>query len=258
MRTCASSNEDGRIAFRHEFHSDRRLATLLLDRSAVQRTCWAVLAVVLLSAPAWAESPSQNGGLLFHHRPHPDVWHVDFTGSSGGAAPNAISVDLTLSPADPIPAAQPVHAAAIQHSDAYLMRARVHRYASYASLPLFAAEVYLGESLYNSADPRKNRGAHIAVGTAIIGLFGVNTVTGAWNLFGPEGRGDKQDRTIKLVHGLLMMAADVGFVATVATAPHRHRTTIPSQSAMALHRDVALTSIALGTTGYLIMFVHNF
>jgi hypothetical protein len=198
------------------------------------------------------------GGLLFHHRANADVWRVDFAAASGAAAPSVVPVDLTASPADLLAAAQPVHAAAIQHSDAFLTRGKIHRYASYASLPLFATEVYLGQSLYNSADPQKNKGAHIAVGTAIIGLFGVNTVTGAWNLFGAEGRSDKQDRTIKLVHGLLMMAADVGYVATVATAPHSHRGTIPSQSAMSLHRNVALTSIALGTSGYLIMFVHNF
>jgi hypothetical protein len=230
----------------------------VLDRFAVQRTWWAVLAVVLLSVPVWADSPSADSSLLFHHRGHADAWHVDFAALSGAAAPTVVPGDLTPSSADLMGAAQPVHAAAIQHSDAYLMRAKIHRYASYASLPLFAAELYLGETLYTSVDPQKNKGAHVAVGTALIGLFGVNTVTGAWNLFGAEGRSDKQDRTIKLVHGLLMMAADVGFVATVATAPHSHRTTIPSQSAMALHRNVALTSIALGTTGYLIMFVHNF
>ena len=176
---------------------------------------------------------------------------------ASGATAEVVAPDLSASPAD-LAAAQPLHAGAIQHSDAYLLRAKIHRYASYASLPLFATEVYLGQSLYNSADPQKNKGAHIAVGTAIISLFGVNTVTGAWNLFGSEGRSDKQDRTIKLVHGLLMMAADVGYVATVATAPQSHRFTIPSQSQLSLHRNVALTSIALGTAGYLVMFVHNF
>ena len=118
--------------------------------------------------------------------------------------------------------------------------------------------MYLGQSLYNTADPQAHKGAHVLVGTGIIGLFGINTVTGAWNMFGAEGRSDTQDRTIKLVHGSLMMAADAGFVATFATGPHSHRTTIPSQSAKALHRNVAFTSIGLGAAGYTIMFVHNF
>lgn len=217
------------------------------------RTIVAAVAAVSCSMPAWA-APSEPNGLLFRHRVNADVWQVDFAASSAPAPGVKLIPDSVLADSQPAP----VHAAAIQHSDAYLMRGKIHRYASYASVPLFAAEVYLGESLYNSADPQKNKGAHIAVGTAIIGLFGLNTVTGAWNLFGTEGRSDKQDRTIRLVHGLLMMAADVGYVATVATGPHSHRFTIPSQSAMALHRNVALTSIGLGTAGYLVMFVHNF
>jgi hypothetical protein len=171
---------------------------------------------------------------------------VDFAAS---AAPPALVIPESVS-------LQPVHAAAIQHSDAYLTRAKIHRYASYASLPLFGAEVLLGESLYNSG-ATGNKGPHIAVGTALVALFGLNTVTGGWNLFGSEGRSDRQDRTIKVIHGLLMMAADAGFVATVATAPHSGHRFIASPSQMTLHRNVALFSIGVGTAGYLLMFIHS-
>ena len=216
------------------------------------------LAIVLCSASAWAAGPDD---LLFRGQARANVWSVDFS------APPEEDATSSLQPISEWAAAAnfadgtqqaPVHAAAIQHSDAYLTRAKIHRYASFASIPLFAAEVYLGQSLYNSADPQAQKGAHVLVGTGIIALFGINTVTGAWNMFGTEGRSDRQDRTIKLVYGLLMMAADVGYVATVATAPHSHRTTIPSQSAKSLHRNIALTSIGLGAAGYTIMFVHNF
>jgi len=44
---------------------------------------------------------------------------------------------------------QPVHAVAVEHSDAYQTRAKIHRVASYATLPLFAAELALGASIYN-------------------------------------------------------------------------------------------------------------
>ena len=57
----------------------------------------------------------------------------------------------------------------------------------------------------NSSKPESTR----RFGAGIIGLFGVNTVTGAWNLFG-EGRKDPHGRTLRLVHGLLMMAATSG------------------------------------------------
>jgi hypothetical protein len=228
------------------------------------------LAIVFCSTSAWAAGPDD---LLFRGHARGEVWSVDFSAplaEDGTSSLPSLASLTSLASWAPISewagAANvadgtqqaPVHAGAIQHSDAYLTRAKIHRYASFASIPLFAAEVYLGQSLYNSADPQAHKGAHVLVGTGIIALFGINTVTGAWNLFGAEGRSVKQDRTIKLVHGLLMMAADVGFVATVATGPHSHRTTIPSQSAKSLHRNIAFTSIGLGAAGYTIMFVHNF
>jgi hypothetical protein len=234
------------------------LAAMLLGVFMMMRTGVVSLAIVLGSASAWAEGPDD---LLFRGHARANVCAVDFSAPvTEDGTPSSLPVPAWAAPASVDDGTQqaPVHTAAIQHSDAYLTRGKIHRYASYASIPLFAAELYLGQSLYNSADPQAHKGAHVLVGTGIIALFGVNTVTGAWNLFGAEGRSDTQDRTIKLVHGLLMMAADVGFVATVATAPHSHRTTIPSESAKALHRNIAFASIGLGAAGYTIMFVHNF
>lgn len=214
------------------------------------RTLLAGFAALALAAPVHAGG-STSSDLLFRHQAQADALRVDFMKHDGFM--NSVDVPTPVDDAT-----QPVHAAAIQHSEAYLTRAKIHRIASYASIPLFAAELYLGQSLYNSTDPQAHKGAHVAVGTGIIALFGVNTVTGAWNLFGAEGRSDQQDRTLKLIHGLLMMAADAGFVATVATGPHSHQTTIPSESAKSLHRNIAFTSIGLGAAGYTIMFVHNF
>jgi hypothetical protein len=154
--------------------------------------------------------------------------------------------------------AQPLHAAAVEHSDAYRTRAKIHKIASFATLPLFAAEVALGQSIYNTAAVSSgNRSAHIAVGTGIIGLFAVNTVTGAWNMFG-EDRQESKGRSLRLVHALLMMAADAGFVATAVTGPHSNRRealTIPTGEAT--HRAIAFSSIGIGTTGYLVMLIGN-
>jgi hypothetical protein len=123
-----------------------------------------------------------------------------------------------LLPADAVqqPADQTLHPVAIEHSDAYQTRAKIHKYASFATLPLFATELWLGQSVFNAppGGAGSKKGAHIAVGSGIIGLFAVNTVTGAWNMFGGEGRQEKEGRTLRLVHGLLMMAADGGFLAT--------------------------------------------
>jgi hypothetical protein len=173
------------------------------------------------------------------------------------------AASLTFALASSSPAAieqdpQPVHAAAIEHSDAYQTRAKIHKYASFATLPLFAAEVALGQSLYNTpAGTRANVGAHAAVGAGIVGLFGLNTVTGAWNLFG-EGWQDKDGRTLRVVHGLLMMAADVGFLATEATGPKSGgRGALTFETAKATHRNIAFASIGVATAGYLIMLFGN-
>jgi hypothetical protein len=153
---------------------------------------------------------------------------------------------------------QPLHQAAIEHSEAYQRRAKIHKYASFATLPLFAAELALGESLYNTPENDSRKAAHAIVGAGIIGLAGVNTVTGAWNLFG-EGWSDTNGRTLRLVHGLLMMASDVGFVATELAAPGnlnaRNEATFDADKNR--HRNLAIGSIAIATTGYLIMLFGN-
>jgi hypothetical protein len=151
--------------------------------------------------------------------------------------------------------AQPARPVAIEHSDAYLMRAKIHKFASFATLPLFAAEVALGQSLDGSNDSKKS--AHAVVGAGIVGLFAVNTVTGAWNLFG-EGRQDKEGRTLRLVHGLLMMAADVGFLATTASAPSTGRNgALTFEADRTTHRNLAIASVSVGTAGYLLMLLGN-
>ena len=151
---------------------------------------------------------------------------------------------------------QPLHAAAVEHSDAYRTRAKIHKIASFATLPLFAGEVALGQSVYNS-NGGNNKSAHILVGSSIIGLFAVNTITGSWNLFG-EDRQEHSGRTLRLVHGLLMMAAGGGFVATAMTGPHHDREGVEVAGVNAsTHRAIALSSIGVGTVGYLVMLFGN-
>ena len=146
-------------------------------------------------------------------------------------------------------------AVAVEYSDAYYTRAKIHKYASFATLPLFATELALGQHIYN--DPNANtsaaKGAHIAVGTAITGLFAVNTVTGVWNMW--ESRNDPSHHTLKLIHGILMVGADAGFVATFATGPGGRGANLDSQKQQ--HRTIALTSIGIATGSYLLMLFGN-
>jgi hypothetical protein len=133
---------------------------------------------------------------------------------------------------------------ASEYSDAYRMRANIHRISSFAMLPLFAAEAVIGQSLYSDPTSGK-KDAHLIAAAGIGALFAVNTVTGVWNLL--EARHDPVHRKRRVLHGLMMLGADAGFVATAALAPEH------DEGSRAAHRAVAFTSIGLATTGYLIM-----
>lgn len=205
----------------------------------------------LVAASASAGALDRPATFLSTH-PARDVWRVDWL-SNGSDAVSAGR--LAIHPVFMQGGTQPIHTAAIEHSDAYLKRAKIHRFASYATLPLFAAELALGASIYNGVEHGDwRKGAHGVVASAIVGLFGVNTVTGAWNLFGESW--NDQGRGLRLLHGLLMMAADAGFVATAMSTPSERRG-FTFQTDRATHRNLAIASVGLGTTGYLVMLFGN-
>jgi len=136
-----------------------------------------------------------------------------------------------------------------EYSPAYYTRLDIHRYGSYAMLPLFAFQYLAGQQLFekSSAAPAWAREGHGVAATAVAGLFAVNTVTGLWNLW--EGRRDPQDRRRKLFHAVLMLAADAGFTATGLLADEAEE----SASKRSTHRSVALMSVGAATVGYLSM-----
>jgi hypothetical protein len=164
---------------------------------------------------------------------------------------DAVAAEVATLAVDPQQtAARPV---AIEYSDGHLMRAKIHKYTSLATLPLLATEFYLGQSLYNDPNSLSSgkRGVHGAVGAGLIGVFGVNSLTGAWNLL--ESR-QAPGHTKRLVHGLLMLASEGGFVASAVTAPGGGRNGLVTFDAdKATHRTIAITSIGLATAGYLMM-----
>ena len=216
----------------------------------LRRRSSAIITILLLcgsAAYAQDSASSDANASATQHEANPPHLIMPALGYAGDLAP------LTTLP-DSQDETQPMHAAAVEHSDAYETRAKIHRIASYATLPLFATEVALGQSLYNGTGGGSMRGVHAAVGAGIVGLFGVNTVTGAWNLFG-EGWKDPNAKKIRIVHGLLMMAADVGFLATEAYGPHGNglRGAQTYQNDKVIHRNLAFASISVGTAGYLAM-----
>jgi hypothetical protein len=101
---------------------------------------------------------------------------------------------------------------AIEHTDAYYTRLTIHRWGSYVMLPLFAGEYVLGNELLNGANPAGWVRPMHGVGAGALGvLFGVNTITGVWNLV--ESRKDP-GAVRRILHSTLMLAADAGFLYT--------------------------------------------
>jgi hypothetical protein len=83
----------------------------------------------------------------------------------------------------------------VEYSDAYMTRATIHKYSSYAMLPLFALQYYTGKQLLREANgwkpaPQWVHDVHgpLAISTGV--LFTVNTVTGSLNLL--EARKDRK------------------------------------------------------------------
>lgn len=144
---------------------------------------------------------------------------------------------------------------AVEHSDWYYRRLTIHKVASYATLPLFVTEYVLGDKLYNGTGSSNTKSTHQAVATGIGVLFGVNTVTGVWNLW--DSRHDTQGRARRTTHALLMLASDAGFVATAALAPEGEGEFGEggSENNRSTHRNVAIGSMGVSLASYLMMYL---
>lgn len=163
--------------------------------------------------------------------------------STGAVIPGSVNPPPPALPQTPLPTSSP-------YTRAYEIRQDIHKYASYATLPLFATEFALGESLGSEPGSDSSlRGLHAAVGTGLVGLFFVNTVTGGWNLW--QSRHEKDHRTPRMIHGFLMIAANAGFVATAASTPSDHKPATFEHD-RDTHRNLAIASIGIGTAGYLL------
>ncbi len=148
----------------------------------------------------------------------------------------------------PVPVDTP-RVTSFEYSDAYEKRLTIHRWASYATLPLFAFQYVAGRRLYdesNDAPSWAKRGHGIAA-TGIAALFTVNTVTGLWNLV--EARRDPAGKKWRTTHGVLMLVADAGFTATGLLAEKAER----SPENRRRHRNIAISSVAVATVSYLMM-----
>lgn len=146
---------------------------------------------------------------------------------------------------------------AVDHSDWYYRRLTVHRYTSYAMVPLFAAQYVLGDRLVGAREgggeaSSSTRNLHGVAAGGIAGLFAINTVTGAWSWW--EDRREPEGRTRRTVHSLLMLAAGAGFVATGVTANSIEDDGEGEEGDPELHRNIAIGSMAVATAGAALMW----
>jgi hypothetical protein len=144
---------------------------------------------------------------------------------------------------------------ALSISSGFSTRRKIHKYASYATLPLLAAEGAVGQKLLDSTGSESGslRSAHSALAAGIGVLFGVETVTGLWNMM--ELRKVSKGNNKRFFHGILMLAADVGFIATAATSPHREEEDLRTGSDASTHKAVAYTSLGIAAFSYVYMLV---
>lgn len=134
----------------------------------------------------------------------------------------------------------------IEVSEWYERRLRIHRYGAYAMIPLFAFQAAAGNELYNKGSGAEGwaRNGHRVGATALATVFGVNTVTGLWNLW--DSRAVEQGRTRRTIHTLLMLASDAGFAyAGIKLSEDAEQ----SADARRKHRNLAYTSMGVAITG---------
>jgi hypothetical protein len=135
----------------------------------------------------------------------------------------------------------------IEYGSAYYTRLTIHRWGSYAMLPLFAAQAYVGTQLY-SGEGDDTKDLHEALALGVAGLFAINTTTGLWNLW--EMRADPNGRGRRITHVTLMLLADAGFVATGLAADEAES---GGGGRASTHRALAIGSMAVSTVGWLLM-----
>ncbi|MGH7503650.1 MAG: hypothetical protein ACREL7_18135 [Longimicrobiales bacterium] len=139
-----------------------------------------------------------------------------------------------------------------EYSDGYATRLTIHRWSSYAMLPLFVAQIVIGEELLRDGDRAAGwaKHTHKPIAYALGGLFAASTVTGVMNVM--EARRDPSAGARPTLHTALMVLADAGMVWTGITAGGAGKPG-PGGRISTKHRKTALVSIGIATAGFLMM-----
>lgn len=145
---------------------------------------------------------------------------------------------------------------AVEISDAYAVRLKIHYIASFATLPIFAGEAIVGEQLFhneqNGYPPSTTlRETHDGIAIALAALFVTNGVTGSINWW--ETRHEPAGRPWRTVHAALMLLSEAGFAYT-ASLGERGAFLKGGNAARDTHRQWAQISIGTALAGYVMMW----
>jgi hypothetical protein len=169
-------------------------------------------------------------------------------------APSGVTLAST-SVQDTVPTRRRVRA--VEMSDAYELRLRIHRYAAYSVIPLFVVQSVAGNQLYQAdksgaVRPSWAKSTHSLGAAAIGSVFTLETVTGLWNLW--ESRDNEVGRTRRLAHSALLLASDAGFTyAGIKLASDAKN----DSDARDRHRMISYYSMGAALAGYGLMYVGN-
>ena len=119
------------------------------------------------------------------------VGAVPLAGQAAPCAPGcqvAIPPGLTIADSVPTAPADPADTTrrrtrSVEVDDWYYRRLTLHRWVSYATIPVFAAQWAAGSVIFPDPRnaPRWAKDTHDAGADLLLGMFTVNTVTGVWN-----------------------------------------------------------------------------
>lgn len=216
-------------------------------------------ALAVMMAVAGAVPLSAQPSATADSAPAPWSW-TNHARSEGGPRLATLRLGIDPAAAEPADTLRRRPTKAIEVSDAYAVRLKIHQIASFTELPIFAAEILVGQKLAKDRDAGLRssgslRGAHSALAAGLGVLFGVNTITGTWNLV--EGWKDPKGRTRRLIHSAAMLAADAGFLATAGTAPDNDRFEgrAGGGSSVRTHRTWAISASSVATAATLMMWL---
>ena len=136
---------------------------------------------------------------------------------------------------------------AVEYSEGYQTRLKIHRTLSYTIIPLFIGSYLTGDQILKNRTnpPGWAKALHKPFAIATGAVFTVNTVTGVWNLW--ESRKNPEGQVKRTVHSLLFIAATAGFTYAGTSLA---RDAVNREDRNRFHRQVAVASMGVSMVSW--------